>query len=96
MATDTYSDLVVVHTYMNEIATFIQKIIEDENVATIMACQVFEGHKKMQDRKPFESEKDRQCWLYLISRNLAIEYLRGKRNEQIKAEALGAAIHDCP
>lgn len=96
MATDNYNDLAVVHRYMDRIATFIQKIIKDENVSIVMACKVFEGHKKMQERTPFQSEKARKIWLFLVSRNLAIDYLRGKRNETIKAQALGAAIHDSP
>lgn len=90
---DTYKDLEIVRLYYDEITTYIQAIIENENVAVILACQVFEGHKKREAASPFENEKDRVVWLYLCARNLAIDRLQ---HEKIKAAAVRKAIHDYP
>lgn len=90
---DTYKDLEIVRLYIDEITTYIQAIIENENVSVILACQVFERHQKREAEAPFENEKDRVVWLYLSARNGALNHLR---HEKIKTEALHKAIHDYP
>lgn len=95
MASYDYNDSVIVRRYLDDIATFIQKIVHDENVAAVLACEVMVAHKKRERKQPFDTEENRRWWLFLKSRNLSIDYLRHQRNEEIKAQALGKAIHDC-
>lgn len=96
MATDSYNDLTIFHRYLNEITTFIQGIVQKESISIVLACQVFEEHKKNADAQPFESDVERLLWLRLRGRNLAIAYLEHKRHEDQKEKAIRAAIHDCP
>lgn len=96
MATTSYNDLAVVHRYLDEITTFIGAIVQKESVAIVLACQVFEEHKKRQDVLPFPSEEDRGQWLRFRSRFLATEYLNSKRLDEQKQKAIRKAIHDCP
>lgn len=78
MAT-TYNDLTIVHRYLEEITIFIQGIVQKESTAIVLACQVFEEHKKREDAQSFYSEEDRLLWLRLRSRNLAMGYLQENR-----------------
>lgn len=94
MAT-TYNDLAIVHRYLDEITTFIQSFVQKESVAIVLACQVFEDHKKREDAQPFDSEESRLLWLRLQSRNVAMGYLQAKKHEEQKTKAIRAAIHDC-
>lgn len=96
MATTTYNDLAVVHRYLDEITTFIEGIVQKEGAAIVLACQVFEEHKKRQDVLPFPSEEDREQWLRFRSRFLATEYLNGNKREEQEQKAIRQAIHDCP
>lgn len=94
MATTSYNDLAVVHRYLDEITTFIQGIVQKESVAIVLACQVFEEHKKLQDAVPFPSEEDRGLWLRLKARSVAITYLQTKSDEEQKQKAVKKAIHN--
>lgn len=96
MATYNYNDSMTVQRYLEEITTFILAIVQDENLAIVLACQVFEEHQKRQDSNPFISEEDRLRWLQLRGRDLSLDHLRHERNKEIKARAVGAAIHDSP
>lgn len=90
---DTFNDLEILRRYVDEITTYIQAIVENENVAVILACQVFEAHKKRETVSPFENEKDRVVWLYLCARNTAMDRLQ---HEKTKTHAIRKAIHDSP
>lgn len=93
---DTYNDLQIVRRYVDEITTYIQAFIQNENVSVILACQVFEDHKKRESTTAFPTENERATWLFLRARNTAMDYLKGQRNEKIKTEAVRQAIHDYP
>lgn len=76
MAATTYNDLTIVHQYLDEITTFIQGIVQDESRAIVLACQVFEEHKKRAEYQQFENEETRIVWLFLKARNLASSSLK--------------------
>ncbi len=92
----TYSDLQIVKRYISQIVDFIEPLIEDENMAIVLTCEVFEAHTKRAEQLPFESEQERLLWLQHKGRNLALNYAKHKRDEKIKAQAVRKAIHDCP
>jgi hypothetical protein len=92
---DSHNDLQIVRRYLDNVTTFINAIVENDSVAIVLACQVFEDHKKRQDAIPFENEEDRLLWLQMRGRTLAIGHFQHKRNEKIKMQAVGKAIHDC-
>jgi len=99
MSTVTFTDLQILHLYVDEITTFIQALVQKESYAIVLACQVFEDHKKRADFQPFDSEEDRLRWLRIRSRNLAIEYLFHVKHEEQKemaaTPAIRKAIHNC-
>ena len=85
MGYDTHSDLVVLHRYLDAITTFIASIIKDEKAAIVLACKVFEEHKKRNENNPFTHEGRRKQWLHLKARNLAIDHLNLKRQQAKEA-----------
>lgn len=86
MATASYNDLTIVHRYLDEVTTFIQAIVQNECAAILLACQIFEDHKKREDTLPFPSEEDRRQWLCFKSRFIATEYLNSRRFEEQSKE----------
>lgn len=92
---DTYNDLQVVQRYIDPITKYIEGIVQEENVAIVLTCKVFERYKKRQTSNPFPSEEAREKWLYISGRNQAIDHLRHLRHEKEKEQAFGKAIHDC-
>lgn len=96
MPTTTYSDLAIVHQYLDRITTFIQSLVQQENRAIVLACQVFEEHQQVNAVEPFTSEENRVAWLIHRSRELAMGHLKYESHEKIKEQAFRAAIHDCP
>lgn len=93
---DTYTDLQVVKRYIDPITKLIEGIVQEESVAIVLSCKVFERYKKRQTALPFESEEDTERWLYISGRNQALDHLRHQRHEKEKEQAIGKAIHDCP
>lgn len=94
MSTTTYNDLAIINRYLPEIVTFIQDIVHDEAASVVIACEVFENHKKREDRRPFVSENKRLVWLHCKSRFLCKVYIT-RQHEKVKDKAIKAAIHDC-
>lgn len=93
MIRDKYSDVAVVHLYLDEITTFIESIVEDEKVAITLACGIFEKHKNLCRIAPFKTESERLLWLRLHAREVATAHNLAKK-EAIKEKAIKAAIHD--
>lgn len=96
MARNSYNDLSVVHRYLPEITRFIEGIVLKESVAIVIACRVFEEHKKKIAMQPFASEKDRALWLRIKARDMAIAHQQRERNDELQKKAIRKAIHDCP
>lgn len=96
MGTYNHSESVIVSRYLPEITTFINAIVQEESVAIVIACSVFEQYKKRNEKEPFDTEKNRSNWLFLYSRQAAIAHLQRLRNEEIKKQATRTAIHDHP
>lgn len=71
----TYNDLVILHQYVDVITTFIQSIVGNEDVAVLLACEVFIMHGKRQTKVPFENEASRTKWLYAAARILANNHI---------------------
>lgn len=84
---DTFSDLEILHRYLDEITTFIYGIVANESMAIVIACEVFEAHKKKADAESFDSEESRILWLEIRARGAAIDYLKKERHEEIKTRA---------
>lgn len=77
MARIGYNDLSVVHRYLPEINRFIEGIVLNESVAIVIACQVFEEHKKEVLAHRFASEKDRAQWI-----NWSTSGMKNKKQKQ--------------
>lgn len=91
----SYNDLAIVHKYIDQITTFIQGIVKEDATAVVLACVVFEQHKKLEKTEPFTSEEKRLGWLLLKSRNIAMQHLKQERYDQQEVKAVKKAIHDC-
>lgn len=92
----TYNDLQIVRKYLDKITTFINALVENDSISIVLACRVFEDHKKRQDAIPFTNEDERLLWLQMRGRNLALEHFQHEKREKIKTQAVGKAVHDCP
>jgi len=95
MAKDTHEDISVVHEYLPRITELIQSLVQNENRAIVMACQVFQEYGEVNRKNPFTSAANRLSWLTTRAREMAIRHLKYERNENIKDQAIRAAIHDC-
>lgn len=82
MTKDTFQDLTLLHRYLEEITNFIEAIVQQENVAIMLACQVFDEHKKEAAKTTFPSEEKRLIWLKLRARYHAGLYLKQKFKPQ--------------
>lgn len=96
MPTTTYNDLEIVHRYVDRVTTFIQELVQKENRAIVLACQVFIEHQEMESSSPFTTEENRLAWLIHRSRELALDHLKYESREKLKEGAIRAAIHDSP
>jgi hypothetical protein len=96
MAKQTFSDVSIVHRYLDEITIFITEILHDENRAIVLACQVFEDYKKKNDKQAFLFEERRLEWLLARATELVAQHLKRTRRETQQTKAIQAALHDYP
>jgi hypothetical protein len=94
MRKDSYYDLQVVHLHLDTITRFIQDIVQQESVAIMLACQVFEEHKRETRKTTFSSEDKRLVWLRLRARHNTIVYLEQKSREVLQNNTSGKAIQN--
>lgn len=82
--------------YLDAIYDHAKGLVINDGAAVVIACQVFVDHKQEEAKLPFLTEEQRFLWLISRSRILSENYVKGKRNERIKNEAIRAAIHQYP
>jgi hypothetical protein len=70
--------------------------VKNEHVAVVLGCEALDLHWKQDQIDPFLTEEDRCKWLKAKSRELATAYLKRKNREQIKEQAIRAAIRHHP
>lgn len=97
MATDSYNEVPAVPDHFDHINALILKLVGDENAAFVLACQVFQDDNQIINPSLFEFTPEAQMGL-LEARAIEISatYLKRKKRERIKTEAIQEAIHAWP
>jgi hypothetical protein len=84
---DSYNSVRAVHEHLEAVNDLILKLVDDENAAVVLACQVFQDHSKLVDPCLFQSTSEGELgWLEARAIEVSARYLKRKKREQTKTK----------